>query len=55
MSRDELLENLSGRLRTILSDFHSPKLDDPKPPYFHRTFAPHVRDASYRDIGSAAP
>lgn len=53
IDRDELLETLSGRFRSILKDFSFPKLDDPKPPYLDQSFTPHVRDLSYRDIGSA--
>lgn len=53
ISRDELLATLTGRFQSILADFGFPKLDDPRPPYLDKNFTPHVRDVSYRDIGSA--
>jgi hypothetical protein len=53
INRDELIETLTGRFNSILSDFGFPKLDDPRPPYLDKNFVPHVRDVSYRDIGSA--
>lgn len=53
ISRDELIENLTARFHSILSDFGFPKLDDPRPPYIDKNFVPYVRDVSYRDIGSA--
>lgn len=53
ISRDELLETLTGRFRAILGDFSFPKLDDPRPPYLDKNFSPHVREVNYRDIGSA--
>lgn len=53
ISRDELIETLTGRFQAILSDFRFPKLDDPSPPYLNKSFVPHVRGVSYRDIGSA--
>lgn len=53
ISRDELLETLTGRFSAILRDFGFPKLDDPQPPYLDRNFTPHVRDVNYKNIGSA--
>lgn len=53
ISRDELIETLSGRFRSILADFGFPKLDDPHPPYLDKNFTPYVRDVNYRNIGSA--
>ena len=53
VSRDELLDTLTGRFSAILGDFSFPKLNDPQPPSLDPRFAPHVRGVSYRDIGSA--
>jgi hypothetical protein len=53
ISRDELLETLTGRFSAILRDFGFPKLDDPRPPFLDKNFTPHVRDVNYKNIGSA--
>lgn len=53
ISRDELLETLSGRFSAILRSFGFPKLGDPEPPYLDKNFVPHVRGVAYRDIGSS--
>jgi hypothetical protein len=51
-SREEVVDDLSRRFRSILSDFGFPKLDDPEPPYLDAKFVPHVRGNVYREIGS---
>jgi hypothetical protein len=53
ISRDELIQAVTGRFEAILRDFGFPKLDDPEAPYLDKNFTPHVRGVSYRDIGSA--
>ena len=52
LSLEEVVSDLTGRFRSILTDFGFPKLNDPEAPNLGADFVPHVRGNVYRDIGS---